>query len=598
MMSDKCLNDSHFVPFLNNWDCCGWVPNIRGKLSINFINSKNIWGDTDRYAIALKAYDKVKENELKKSNHYIVASSLFTLADSKKNDSTKRRYRTFRFIFQGSINDKKRIKEFVKSTFRKEEQEKTEKTIENEDILIGRLSIIAKLTYNLTKEEAELLKNLKELEVKKEAYDKNFFVDALEPETLEEDRGELKKGWEEAKIIIKSFEKTLEDEAKTLEDEANSLKEKAKTLKGDAKSVEEYANSLKGYAEKIKTKDRIYKFEVALSRDGILFLKDATIEIFKKDYFNKDDINNYEEHIPIPRIFKTATCFIKFLFHKNYHHNHDDDTFLPASNLHPIRNIDGQKLTDKTKRLNKHQFDAFLRPIIEVKRGKQSCNPSGVLLYAQSFLDILEKNKLIPDEEAKYERRFLKTQKEEVEEYLSEKKLRFNSFITQDNIQARITVGLAFVAAFIGIFKFLFVEENFPRLNNFCDINFNDIKETIRLWIIVGSFGLGFIFDFLVKKINRTRKFRPKKERRSILNRCSKIIEKKKEDKTTEVIAGRFSNWYILRILLIELKIFVGSYVTEIIKLIIVIVSGIAATKLYRFLEYCIALVKEGGSLF
>ena len=136
-------------------------------------------------------------------------------------------------------------------------------------------------------------------------------------------------------------------------------------------------------------------------------------------------------------------------------------------------------------------------------------------------------------------------------------------------------------------------------MNNFCDINFNDIKETIRLWIIVGSFGLGFIFDFLVKKINRTRKFRPKKERRSILNRCSKIIEKKKEVKTTEVIAGKFSNWYIIRLKIIELKIFAGSCVTEIInKLIIAIASLVTATLLYRFLEYCIALVKEGGSLF
>lgn len=527
-MPNRKKGDTPFIPFLKNFDCFGWVPTIRGKLSLNFNNSDKIWGDTDKYAISVKTYDKQK-----KSKHYLVASSLYTFVDSKKG---KHYCRTFRFIFKGSINDENKMKTFTEKIFEKiEDREKAKETITNKELLIGRLIVTAKKTNKLTEKETELLKILKDFEEEKKIYNEDFFLKAVVPEKLECKRKTLKEKWEKAEKTINSIEEYLEEETRNPEKD-----------------------------------DRIYKFEVALSRDGILFLKDVTIEKFKNDYFNKDTINNYTENIPIPRIFKTSIHFIKFLFHKNYHHHEGDDTFLPASNLHPIKNETEEKeWAKRTERINKHQFDAFLNPIIHVKRGNQdgnlNCRPSGIILYAQSLLNVLEKNQLITEEEAKFEQRFLETQKEEVEECLKERKVRINQFIAQDNNAARITAGLAFLAAGIGIFNFLLDEAVYPKAKDLT-VYFGEIENYIRITVIGVSFTFGVLLNSFVWRYNLYKEFRPKRESSNILNRCSNTKK------------GKFSIWYRFRLLLVELRINAGSYGYEIIKGIIYLVAcGIAA---------------------
>jgi len=254
-MPNRKKGDTPFIPFLKNFDCFGWVPTIRGKLSLNFNNSDKIWGDTDKYAISVKTYDKQK-----KSKHYLVASSLYTFVDSKKG---KHYCRTFRFIFKGSINDENKMKTFTEKIFEKiEDREKAKETITNKELLIGRLIVTAKKTNKLTEKETELLKILKDFEEEKKIYNEDFFLKAVVPEKLECKRKTLKEKWEKAEKTINSIEEYLEEETRNPEKD-----------------------------------DRIYKFEVALSRDGILFLKDVTIEKFKNDYFTL--LNDKPKNFPV-----------------------------------------------------------------------------------------------------------------------------------------------------------------------------------------------------------------------------------------------------------------------------------------------------------
>ena len=59
-------------------DCIAWIPTIRGCLSLDLIDdAKGILGDVDKYSIRFKRIDRFR------SEHYIIASSLHTVNDSK-----------------------------------------------------------------------------------------------------------------------------------------------------------------------------------------------------------------------------------------------------------------------------------------------------------------------------------------------------------------------------------------------------------------------------------------------------------------------------------------------------------------------------------
>ena len=60
------------------YDCIAWVPSIRGALSLDLVdNANSILGDVDKYSVKFK-----RTNGLH-SEHYIIASSLLTVNDSK-----------------------------------------------------------------------------------------------------------------------------------------------------------------------------------------------------------------------------------------------------------------------------------------------------------------------------------------------------------------------------------------------------------------------------------------------------------------------------------------------------------------------------------
>ena len=64
-------------------DCFGWVPTIRGSLSLDLINDANeILGDVDKYSVEVKNYKNLR------SEHYIAATSLLTVNDILKREKT------------------------------------------------------------------------------------------------------------------------------------------------------------------------------------------------------------------------------------------------------------------------------------------------------------------------------------------------------------------------------------------------------------------------------------------------------------------------------------------------------------------------------
>jgi hypothetical protein len=435
---------------IDKFDAIGWIPTIRGGLSLNvFDDSESLLGDVDKYSTEIKIYNGFK------SSRYLAASSLFAFKDRKKGRNYRR---AFRFVFRGSINDIAKQDAFLQDTFEESQYVAVKSLFEEKDILIGRLSIISlpnKLNKRrITEQENELLLALKELQSKKNQYDKAFRLFAEDLKTLENMRTDLKSIWSCVEAKMSEFEMTLE-------------------------------------ANDDKKSHRVYKFDVILSRDGILFLKDKTHVLFRGDYFEKGTPSDYTLNIPIHRIFKTALHFITSLFHKNYHHPDEHDAFLPVSNLHPI------KKDASLRRLVKHQVDAFLCPIIKAKRDLGDtkanilCDPEGVLPYFESFIHVSENNQFVDKKDADVFREFINTQSKEYEVRSSDVKSIRSSFLAQRNPWARITVGLAVLAAVIATFDF--VINDIPV---FC--NLSEAKKMMFRGIIAFS---GFVLGWIIHEI-------------------------------------------------------------------------------------------------
>jgi hypothetical protein len=458
-----------YDPVIHDFDAIGWIPTIRGALSLNFLdNSISPLGDVDKFSIEIQTYNGFS------SSRYLAASSLFVFDDSKKGWHY---LRTFRFIFRGTINDEERQNTFIEATFDENQRALAKKLFakKGKDLLIGRLSMMAipnKLTKRkLTDKEKEILSSMKNLKEMKEKYDKAYKLDAETLSALEEKRKGLKEQWIEVEKNTLAIEKDTGD-------------------------------------------NPIYMFDVILSRDGILFLKDVTCVKFKETYFTPDKPDDYTKNIPLHRVFKVALHFMTSLFHKNYHHSLEDDAFLPATNLHPIK-------ADKTlERLVKHQIEAFLNPAIRAKRdiytSKKyiSCNPEGIFPYLESFLYILENNMFIKSDDAELLRKFIDTQSKEYKVWSSDKKVRRNSFLTQRNLVARLTVSLAVLVA--GINAFNFIEPCY-------------LTTLHRVWIIFILGGIGWIIHTIViqKHIYGGIIFKPKKQRNKFWNKDSHVADGK-----------------------------------------------------------------------
>jgi len=509
-----------YSSLMNSFDAIGWVPTVRGSLSLSLFDISNpILGDVDKFSTQFDYYDNFV------SSRYLVASSLFSTDDYKVSTVDKKYRRTFRYIFRGTVNDSERQKEFIDHINKQDVKEKLDDNFfESKTLLVGKLSIVSipnqknkNIPKELTSNEVKLLQSLAALKEKKKEYQNDFSIEAVSCEILKAHREDLKKLWIETETIIKNIETT------------------------------------ENFGEPI------YKFDVVLSRDGILFLKDDTgdylvgkdkddnVISLRDTYRKKGSANDFTENIPIHRLFKTAMNYIKFLFHKNYHHKDDDDNYLPATNLYPTKNA------GKTRKIFKHQLEAFLQPITIAKRNGFSyptCRPLGIIPYAKSFLYVCENNKFIEKEEADCLHKFLENQKSDIEISQLENNTIVGSFLTQRNLLATLTIAIAFLLATIQVFKFV---SDVPEVNEWL--------KTINTWLVVlivifGGFSFGVVLKKIVEfNVFTEMLFKRKEKSNSIFNRDSKI------DKKTG--KGRLSRLYSLRLRLIDVKLKIKNIINR-----------------------------------
>ena len=246
----------------------------------------------------------------------------------------------------------------------------------------------------------------------------------------------------------------------------------------------------------------------------------------------------------------------------NYHHSNEKDTFLPASNIHPINAGNGD-----LDRLVKHQIDTLFNPIINAKRNLYTnrnniYNPDGLFPYAESLLYVFENNRFIDDTQAEIYHNHVKVQSKEYEVISSDRKIIRNSFLTQDNWITRITVCLAVLVAIMRTYNFLLNEDLLFNL----DDSLRDIKIfMLRLSVFASSFVITWsIHKFIVHKnaykdtFYRNKYFNHQSQR--LLN-----IDSKKE-------MTRISFGYALRLFLINLRLQIGVIRVNYIKLIALII--------------------------
>lgn len=401
-----------FKKLVSKYDCFAWVPTIRGALSLNLItDSENVLGDVDKYAFEIKNYDHLR------SEHYIIASSLHTVNDSKVGNEYAR---TFRYIFTGVINNVEKNRQFLCDHSLNDGDCEWENYFSNSGLLLGRLTIVAnaqsqcggdsnyKSTHTLTNNEAILLRTLKKLKEKSTCYNRAF-INADSMKQLASLRKQMVELWEKAKKCVCDIEK---DE---------------------------------------KEKRPIFCFDILLTRDGILLIRDETDNEYKNSYAEPNTEDDYTQHIPIHRIFKTSMNYIKYLFHLNYHHNEEHDAYLPASNLYPIK--EGEGNIDLT-RVFRHQLDAFLFPIVKRKRNRfrdYSIDPQGVILYAQSFVNVFKYNNLVDEKTTNMADDFIKLQKEEICYLMKSHDTILSHILSQNNLIVITTGVLAFITAVLSI---------------------------------------------------------------------------------------------------------------------------------------------------
>lgn len=401
---------------ISKYDGIGWIPTIRGCLSLDLIdNAESILGDVDKYSIKFKT---ITEHH---SQHYLIASSLLTVNDTKVGNNYDR---TFRYIFIGSIHDEEIEKKFLANKGLANDASLND-YIHNEGLLIGQLIIVAsekekkkkgegeeetswwKKKHYLTKDEVDFLNGLKDLTKSNEKFKRQFHVEAAPMKELQKSRKEMLLKWQNL--------------AGTIENIKNDKASKRPT----------------------------FVFDVALTRDGILLLKDSTDTSYRTYFAAPGTDDDYKNNLSLHRLFKSAMNYVKYLFHSNYHHNEEHDTYLPASNLHPAL----KEAQQNAEKLNlyavfRHQMDALMVPIIKQKRSdfrSYTVDPVGVLLYTKAFIGVFGSNQLIDQNVAKKSQEYCDILQKEIDLMTSENSAIIRAFITSNNLFIIISGVLAFV---------------------------------------------------------------------------------------------------------------------------------------------------------
>lgn len=432
-----------FKPF----DAFGWIPTIKGSLSLDLIgHGKHLLGDVDKYAVEFSRHIGLS------SCHYVAATSLLTVNDSKVGDEISR---TFRYIFVGAISDPNTDESYFARYNIEEEDVKT--YVEKEGVLFGKLLILTESDFKISDVEARLLQLMQNIVEDHNCFLRSFSVEAVSMKDLESQRLRLYNSWDD---ISSCFDEINSDE--------NDQRPK-------------------------------YCFDVALTRDGLLLLKDTTSERYRDSYCKQGTADDYTQNVAIHRIFKVAMNYIKYLFHANYHHNVENDAFLPASNLHPARSSEAIDLSG----VFRHQLNAFLNPITKMKRNGFSdytMDANGIILYAKAFVNVFKENQLVEQQVANKASCFIDLQKQEVEHMTQSSRTLVNAVLTQHNSLLIFTGVLAFVVAVVKLLT-TFVEFDRIHIENITSTDEYD-KVVLYGTIVAFLFFVGYsIFYYTHSKV-------------------------------------------------------------------------------------------------
>lgn len=483
------------------YDCIAWIPSIRGSLSLDLIdNANSILGDVDKYSI------RFKKTKGLHSEHYIIASSLLTVNDSKVGEHIKR---SFRYIFTGFINNRDEYNNFLNTNHLSEDTDLND-YIDREGLMLGRLTIISEVSQLLSDIEVTFLQRLKELSHLYDKYRDEFAIQAASMEQLETTRADMLRRWEQLKGIVSNIE--------------NDDKNKRPT----------------------------FCFDVALTRDGILLLKDVTSMEYRDYYAAPNTADDYTQHVQIHRLFKVAMNYVKYLFHSNYHHNQEHDTYLPASNLHPAKVSNPLDLYC----VFRHQLNAFLVPVIKLRRGRfsdYSIDASGILLYARAFIEVFRNNELIDDTLASSSEKYCDILEKEIDHMTAHQNTLLNSVITQHNWIVILTGILAFIFTCLKLYT-IFVD--IPKLD------FTNLDENLLRYDVISIISLailGFIIYVIPHYQVLNKQFKLKKTKKNIFFRNCNLNKK------------RFSLLYSLYIDYNSLKMKTGIKIVLIIRFIVLL---------------------------
>ena len=505
-------------------DCFGWVPTIRGALALDLVDGKSLLGDVDKYAASISDYSEFK------SSRYVIATSLVNVDDSKTDNKDNVYVRTERYYFAGAINDDIIDRKFLSACGLGEDKQLC-KYMADDGLLFGRLIIdVVKPCNPLTENEISFIHGIQSLCEKKKQYDTDYFRNAVDMSKLADTRKEMVSSW------IQLYE----------------------TM-----------NAIGTRENKLP----VFIFDVILTRDGILLLKDRTPEKYRDKYAAKDTCCDYTQNVPLHRLFKTAMNYIKYLFHCNYHHNETNDTYLPASNLHPAKR--GARL-DMTG-IFRHQLDAFLTPVTRAKRKgfkSYAFDIKGILLYARSYINVMEHNGLVDDARIKKAKAFLETQEAEVDHMTQSRRTLVNNVLAQRNFLVVTTGVLALVVAIIKISQAVVVFEPVSLAEKF------DRQQLLtNVIIIIGLITISWSMFEIYHNIVLRRRFKRKKQswfRRgynSVFLRNSNLKKR------------RFSWWYKSHLGFLEFRRRFSQYIRElaitVLTLVLILLAFAAVLYLY-----------------
>lgn len=487
------------------YDCFAWIPTIRGSLSLDLItDADEILGDVDKYSVEIKNYKGLH------SEHYVAATSLLTVNDSKSGEDY---LRSFRYVFVGTINEEERRNGYL-AEHNLTGNEEIVSYLSDKGMLLGHLIIIVENLNGLTSDEAELLKEFRELSGIMKEYRTHFYVEASSMEKLAEERNAAIRCWNHIESIVSRIKKN----------------------------------------EKKENKYPVYCFDTLLTRDGILLLKDVTQNTpDKQTYASAGSPNDYTRNVPLHRLFKVAMNYMKYLFHSNYHHNQEHDTYLPASNLHPVKNGDSFDLI----RVFRHQMEAFLAPVVKLKRRgfkDYTLDANGILLYTKAFVNVFKHNNLIAEAEIKRAEDFLAIQEKEVDYMQQNKKSLINVALSQRNFLFIISGILAFIVAVLKIIT-MFIDFKKVNLSDCANWDMHIIGLDVVILIIITL--VGFCLYWVPSSLVLKNRFKPKKMKRKWFFKDSDIEKKK------------LSLWYAWYIKYSGMKLSISISVWQCLKIVV-----------------------------